>query len=309
MRHSELDIRYRLWVTATAIGLVLFCVLLEAVTRLGFAHISHIESRIAESRHAALAIRPHPPLTQVLLLGNSLAIEGIDIVALQRAVAPSARITPFFIEGTAYFDWYFGLHRLFLEGSRPDVVILCLNTEQLLANSIRGEYSAFYLFDTHDLPEIRRDIGANLTGLSSLFLGRESLFYAGRTQLRNFLLGRMDPAYAALLHQLAVHPAPAPSVAEIGSTGTARLQSLRELCGKYGARFVFLLPPGGRHHQDELSTAARHSGASLLIPIDEGVLGPEMFSDGFHLNTAGRKIFTDRLGATLPEALRALDKH
>jgi hypothetical protein len=286
-----------------AIGLLLFCLLLELATRLGFARISRLESRVAASDRAAKAIRPGHPPPSVLLLGNSLALEGIDTPGLQTTLANSARIVPFFVEGTSYIDWYFGIRRLFHEGSRPDLIVLCLNTSQLVDSSIRGDYSAYYLFDVRDLPQIRKSTNASLTVVSSLLLARYSLFYAGRASLRNFLLGRIDYRYADLLHRLAQHPLPPPSIAAIQKIGAERLKALEALCKDQGARFMFLLPPGGRRHADVLADAATGADVRLAVPIAEGALGPEMFRDGFHLNQAGRTLFTKRLADVLSAEL------
>src|SRR5579862_83301 len=183
--------------------LALFAVLLaglEGATRLGFTRISRIESRIRGEYVRAVAVRPGTPARPtILLLGNSLLLEGVDYESLQRTLASRATAVRFVIEQTSYLDWYYGIRRLLAEGARPDRIVLCLNVSQLLSNSIRGEYSAFYLIRTQDIAKAGRAAGFDLTKLSGLFLARYSLFYAGRNSVRNFALNAVDKPYAEVL--------------------------------------------------------------------------------------------------------------
>src|SRR5204862_7607578 len=97
--------------------------------------------------------------------------------------------------------------RFFDEGSRPDMIVLCISAEHLISSRIRGDYSVYYLFRFWDIPQIRRDINYDLTKTSGLVLSRFSLFYAGRNNFRNFMLSRTAPAYTAMLQRLATRPA------------------------------------------------------------------------------------------------------
>ena len=286
----------------TTACLMLLCLSLEVVTRAGFRHISRIESRIASQYNTASALRRTPGKQTILFLGNSLPLEGIDIPQLRTAMGNHTLCVPFFIEQTQYLDWYFGMRRLFQGGSKPDVVVLSMNIYHLMSPAIRGDYSAFYLFRTADIPEIGRETQSNLTTTSGLLLSHFSLFYAGRTPLRNFLLTRVDRPYSDLLHELSTHPASSAAAGTAEEILTRRLREVRTLSESYGIRFVFLLPPGFGS-ESALTSSAERAGAPVLIPIHLNRLDRDKFRDGFHLNEAGSAIFTRRLAEELRQYL------
>ena len=295
--------RRRSYVRPIAGTLALFAVLLaclEGATRFGFTRISRIESRIHGEYARALAVRPGTPARPtILLLGNSLLLNGVDYESLQRTLAPRATAVRFVIESTAFLDWYYGIRRLLAEGALPDRIVLCLNVSQLLSSSIRGEYSAFYLIRTQDIAEAGRAAGFDLTRLSGLFLARYSLFYAGRSNFRNFALNAVDRSYADVLHDFITEPGPDFSDSEVLIQAAPRLNSLRELCAQYNIRFDFLLPPGFGHSEAGLMEAGKRVGASVLVPVPENSWGPNKYRDGFHLNQEGAAEFATLLAAAL----------
>ena len=279
-------------------SLALFCIAIEGLTRFGFSHISRIEARISHDHKAALAIRKSDRPT-VLLVGNSLMLEGIDYPQLQDSLAPRAYVVRFPIEQTQYFDWYYGLRRLFAEGSQPQMVVLCMSAEHLITSRIRGDYSAYYLFRLADIPQIRGDIHYDLTKTSGLVLSRFSLFYAGRSPLRNFLLVRADPAYAGMLQGLAAPQAHFPPDREMERIAEVRLAALRELCAAHGARFIYLLAAGFGPGEAPLVEAGARSHTDVMVPFHLNELGRDKFRDGFHLNAVGARMFTDRFADLL----------
>ena len=293
---------YLIWSVRALVSLAVFCVAIEGLTRFGFSHISHIEARISSEHKAALAIRKSDRPT-VLVIGNSLMLEGIDYQRLRDSLAGHANAVRFAIEQTQYLDWYYGLRRLFDEGSQPDMIVLCMNVEHLITSRIRGDYSAYYLFRLADLPQIRRDMNYDLTKTSSLVLSRFSLFYAGRSPLRNFVLVRTDPSYAEILQRLAAPQAHFPPNEQIEQIAGVRLTSLRTLCSLHGARFAFLLAPGFGPGEAPLLAAGARANTDVMVPIHLNELGRDKFRDGFHLNAGGAQMFTDKVSELLKRRL------
>jgi len=297
--------RFRSWILYTLVCLACFCTLVELLTRIGFTRISHIESRTAEEHKAALRVRQPLTAPTMLILGNSLPLEGIDLPQLKAAFEGRANITRFVIEQTEYLDWYYGIRRLFQDGSKPTIVILCIDMKHLLSQQIRGDYSAFYLFQLQDIPAVSRDAGYDLTQASGLVFAHYSLFYAGRTSLRNFLLNRIDPPYANLLHNLGNAQAKNTVRRYEETAVTERLTNLRLLCTEKGSRFIFLLPPGFNTSEQRLLSAGERTGTTVMIPIHLNAFGSDKFRDGYHLNEVGRHIFTKELASRLQRYLEA----
>ena len=293
-------------IVGTLAMLVFLLVGLEAATRFGFKRISHVEARTSTDYLAALATRQGGPShPTILLLGNSLLLDGIDYDGLRRAMELRAKPVRFVIESTAYLDWYYGIKRLLSDGARPDRVVLCLNLPQLLGNGIRGEYSAFYLIRTQDLASAGREAGLDLTGISGLFFARYSMFYAGRNNFRNFALDTVDPAYRNILHGFTVVPGRDFSDAEVLAGAAPRLKKLRTLCSQYNVDFDFLLPPGSGHGSQGLIEAGRRTGTSVLVPVPQNSWSVGWFQkDNYHLNHDGAAQFTGLLASSLLQLRR-----
>src|SRR5882757_4620244 len=104
----------------------------ELLSRYAFPRMSQIESRIEMDEREAMSIRnsdPGSPPT-VLLIGNSLLLEGLDYPKIRTEMGSDARVVRFVIERTDYLDWYYGLRHMFGSGVRPSLVVLCLNLGQ-----------------------------------------------------------------------------------------------------------------------------------------------------------------------------------
>ena len=299
---------YCSWIWRTVICLALLCLLLELVTRLGFTRLSHIESRIAVEHRAALAIRKGSGTKQILLLGNSLPLEGIALSQLNRDLGARAHCTRFVIEATEYLDWYYGLRRLFADGSDPDIVLLCIDATHLKSFGIR-DYSAFYLFRVRDIPIVGKAAHYDLTKTAGLFFAHYSLFYAGRNGIRNYVLNHADDPYAELVRNLPKPPGsfsrqetdPEPLEAQ-------RLTAIRQLCGEKTKQFVLLIPPGFGSGNESVQAAGKDSATEVMIPVRHDEFGRELFRDGYHLTEAGAKSFTARLATELNGYLDSGDK-
>jgi hypothetical protein len=289
-------------VSPRRIAILIACIaasvlLLEAGTRWAFSRVSRIERRITHEHAEAISIRPLNGTRSVLLMGNSLLLQGIDHDLLRRSLPSSLRAHRFVIESTHLLDWKFGLRRLFEDGARPDVIVVCVGETNILPTEIRGDYSAYYLFRTADLREIADTIAYDNTRLGSLYLARYSLFFAGRASLRNFLLNRVDHSYGNLLHTLVtVGDKPTPPVL-IEAAAVERLADMRREAEGHGARLLLLVPPGfSPAYEPAIAMGAARAGVTVIAPVRQSAWGNEMFSDGFHLNERGEREFT-RLAA------------
>ncbi len=304
---------YRHWILLSAATLLVFCLLLEGVTRLGFARISHIESRIAVEHKAALQVGPTPGKVKILLLGNSLPLEAIVIDQLNRSFEGRAEVVRFVIEATEYLDWYYGIKRLFAQGSSPDVVLLCIDATHLGSMATRGDYSSFYLFQARDIAAIGKTASYDLTKTAGLLLARYSLFYAGRTNLRNFVLNHVDDSYAAMIRDLpkssAATGAAKPQTKNVQALYATRLRALQELCAERGKRFVLLIPPGFGHSEAMVLQAARQSTTDVLIPVHENEYAKDQYRDGYHLTPKAAVQFTNRLRIDLHQYLERDASH
>src|SRR5262245_24902097 len=113
--------------------LVGIAIAVEIGTRVFVPKISRLEGRVRREYAGAIA----PPNTRpvVLIAGNSLLLAAVEFERVQAAFSDELELRRFVVEQTAYYDWRYGLRRLFKDGARPRVVVLMLNAGHLASEA------------------------------------------------------------------------------------------------------------------------------------------------------------------------------
>lgn len=279
----------------------------EGITRTGFDRISRIQRRMSQERHQAVENFSNSSTSSartLLLVGNSLMLEGVDPERFHADLLPNVNGLRYVVEQSDYYDWYYGLKRLFAEGARPNYVALGLAPFQLNSNAIRGDYSAHYLFKSRDIISYAVETKLGLNATSSLLVAHYSRAYAVREETRVYLLTKLFPEYVTMLHSVTVQPARKASGDQIRASAAKRLRALSDMCAGYGVKPILVIPPTGYGAEPEVTAAGQSAGVPVLVPVQAKEFGPEYFqADHFHLNEAGRNIFTVRLVRDLKQQL------
>jgi hypothetical protein len=290
--------------------LVLFVAALEIGTRRVAGPSSRIERRVLGEFHASEALRPGPPggPKTALVVGNSLLLFGLDMDALQSQVGANWRTQRFVIESTAFTDWYFGLRRLFAEGTRPDAVLLVLAPLDFAHNGTRGDYTARYLMRPADLPQLISAAHVHPTVGSGYLLARYSYFYALRAELRKQVSLAIFPGLRQMLAMLV----PKRGESEPGAGASTKLEAmlgeraaaLAELSRTSGVPITVVLPPSGADpkiapEEQRVLNALGKAGVPASLPWSSAQTVEALYSDGFHLNDEGRRQFTSRFAAMM----------
>jgi lysophospholipase L1-like esterase len=287
------------------------CALLILVFEISSAyllkHHSETYTRVSRQYAEALKVRPSKPAepASVLMVGNSLLLEGVDVQRLHELTAGQVRVYPVFLEGTGYYDWLYGLRKMFREGVRPQVVVLGVGVNSFLANSVRQDYVPMIFFDTQDAYEVASDLKLDHTATSNLLLAHSSAFWDTRSVIRTQILRHTIPRYRELVSLLKPQPA-IPPASVFQETADSRLQRLRELCEAHGAKLILLVPPtlSSEVAIREMTAAAQKVGVQTLVPIDPTALSAKYYqSDELHLNPEGAALFTLELAASLPNTV------
>jgi hypothetical protein len=282
--------------------LALVGVVLELSGAVGIRRVSRIQRRIDGEYDAATRI--HPVMDgkpSLLVLGNSLLLEGIDVPEFQKVTAPEYRASRFVVESTMYRDWYYGIRRLLHAGARPSVILLGLSINHLVLEGVRGEFFARFLMDTRDFPSVVRQEELNPTDASSFLLAKMSGWVGTRIEIRNWLLLKTLPG-ADQLHSFLQTPGPPPpEAAQLFEIATRRLRDLQQICTPYGVRIVLVIPPSQdiREPFEAVEQAGHQLGVPVLVSYHPGEMPVQDYRDGYHLNEEGAILFTRRLGAQL----------
>jgi hypothetical protein len=277
--------------------LALLATALEAACRLAVPRISQIEHRVVEEHRVVLASGNAPAAGfQAIVLGNSLLEAGIRFDEARRLLSPEIDARRWVIHDTFYFDWYYGLRRLFADGCRPDVVVLVLTPRQLVRSKIRGNYFGYHLMRMADLFSVASDLGLSNTETSSLAFANLSAFFGLGAEVRKWLAGQVFQDLPELT-KLMIGERTGPLVeGPIESICLQRLRALRQLTAQHGAGFVLVIPPTSGNTSEVECAAARRTGSlagvSVLEPVPVNSLLIDHYADGFHLNTRGAEIFT-----------------
>jgi hypothetical protein len=282
--------------------IAIFCAGVEFITRAGYSRISRIRRQMVTEYAAARADKDP---SSILIVGNSLLKEGVEMERLRQSLGDGCSVQRFAVDGTTYLDWYYGLRHLFSQGARPRAVVLVMSSKQWLATEIRGDYSAGLILNRADVPHIAADVNADHTATSNLFFATCSSYYANRGEIRKWLLGMVLPGMQSFTARFPVPRSPLPSDDIIETRATPRLIAMNELCRQNGVRFIMVIPPTNttRNGASAMLAAAARAKVQVLMPIDESHLTDSEYSDGFHLNARGRTIFTDAFALRIRELL------
>ena len=301
MRASSLR-RGNIGVLLLAIAIIL--VAFELATRLVIEHKSKVQREVNVNYAEAIGIRRHRPPAprQLLVIGNSLVGHGIDMDELRRDLPTGWRAHDFWIYNTNYDDWYFGLRRLFADGSRPDVVAVVFAAMHWNATGIRGDYSAQYLFSTGDIPEVQSQLDLDKTTTVSLLFSRFSKAYAIRGEVRKVLLNQLLPDLPRMYGLFKPGPTRQFSERQFVDVATRRMLAYKELASRYGVALIVVVPPiprPGEEHHAALRAAAAKAGVQIAIPLAGANVPPSDFSDDLHLTPQGATLFTSALAQVL----------
>jgi lysophospholipase L1-like esterase len=291
--------------------LLAICVVLilafEAASDYLLKHHSETFDRVSRQYADAVSVRPSrsgEPIP-VLMVGNSLLLEGVDVDRLQKLTSTRMRIYPIFLEATGYYDWFYGLQRLFREGARPQVVVLGVGVNSFLSNSVRQDYTPLMLFDMRDSLGVASDLKMDRTATSNLLLSHSSIFWDTRSVLRTQILRHGIPHYIELVSLLKPQPAIPPAL-QFQTIANARLAKLRELCEAFGAKLILLVPPtpSSEAAVKEMTIASQNAGVAALVPIAPTALSAKYYQpDELHLNSEGAQLFTSALAEFLPQTI------
>jgi hypothetical protein len=279
-------------------GLVAILLGLEFASPSIMNRLSRTERRVGSETQAARTLGPFTPdgRPTVLLTGNSLLLEGVQLDALRDNLAPQYAVSRLAIEQTHYLDWYFGLRRLLEHGARPSVIILTLATDQIASRFTLGESFAHRQMSARDFPLAVREVHLDKTTASTYFFAHWSNWLADKGFIRQDVLILLVPNFRNLAGRIADHGPHVDDPSVLLGMAQQRLPDLHDLIATYGVKIVVLVPPTLHpDHSQEVQEIGARVGVPVWVPSPPSEFPRDLYSDGFHLNRRGREIFTTRL--------------
>src|SRR6266481_5859309 len=227
------------------------------------ARLSRTERRINTEMRAASTLRPQAGdgRPTVLLAGNSLLLAGVQMDKLRADLTSQYDVSRLTVEQTHYLDWYFGLRRLLESGSRPNLIVLTLATDQLASRFTMGEAFAHRQMSARDFPLAIREAKLDRTTASTYFFAHWSNWQADKGFIRQCVTILMIPNFRALAGRIADHGPHVDDPNVLVTKAQERLPELAELSRTYAVHIVLLVPPALREdHSGEIQQIGNSVG-------------------------------------------------
>ena len=250
------------------------------------------------------------PKPRLLIVGNSMAREGIDpalleseLKAAKGAAAPSVFIS--YPDSSHAFVWDYLLEKNFLRSDgRPDEVILVTGRQHLLDSPGNHSHMGAYYVSWSDAPRYLREDAPGFDARAEFLLGRLSATYSMRARVSPRVFDAILPHYQenwVILNRAALA---GKGVALSGNNETGATRHLGHLARSLKARGVRLtIVAAPLPYAYTISPPVLSALKELDVPLIDlnpiaGIDGSS-FLDADHLNASGKAIFTRALAKAL----------
>jgi hypothetical protein len=269
-------------VTVLLLVLVFGYAALEGLSYVRMHRGSGRGSRIMKEYREAIALTPTAAngSPTVLMVGNSLIREGVDMTALRAAAGGHYDLHRLVIESTAYNDWVVAIPALLQEGARPSVIMLTISPLQMNSHAAVSMETTHYLLNNTEVVDLVHRDGSGLNGYVGHFIEHISPLWGTRNSAQ-VAFKDIIPGYRSIVYAIA--------------------------CRQYNVKLVYLaMPannPNGAYDAERIHRAADQYGVRFMRPVADDELHGDQYTDLIHLSPSGRAYFMPRFLAALPAAV------
>jgi hypothetical protein len=259
-------------------------------------------SRIMKEYREAIALTPTAAngSPTVLMVGNSLIREGVDMTALRAAAGGHYDLHRLVIESTAYNDWVVAIPALLQEGARPSVIMLTISPLQMNSHAAVSMETTHYLLNNTEVVDLVHRDGSGLNGYVGHFIEHISPLWGTRNSAQ-VAFKDIIPGYRSIVYAIANEPVPPLNFDPV------RMEELARACRQYNVKLVYLaMPannPNGAYDAERIHRAADQYGVRFMRPVADDELHGDQYTDLIHLSPSGRAYFMPRFLAALPAAV------
>jgi len=296
MNSSISSFKTELKVVASVL-LVLVCIELvmrAAETKLSI-DIAHIRSGDEISERVGASPR------SVLLLGNSLTRDGVDVAQLKESLGEGTSVDAFYPDGSSVNEWAYAFRKYFSEpGNAPDFLIIGAGRSHLFDSDLPADRFGAYFCSNQDVPKYFDRHVDSLDDAAEFLLARSSVAYTNRRRIQPRLFTYVIPHYQKVLPELQAKPR------EVGKLSEEKLEHLNlaellEAAKGAGTRVaVVAIPMPAPYPLPDATAKVIADGRAVLVDArDLDGIEPSNFPDNYHLDAAGAKLLTAHLIAKL----------
>lgn len=257
---------------------------------------------------AELAAAPKPRL---LIVGNSMAREGIDpalleseLKAAKGAAAPSVFIA--YPDSSHALVWDYLLEKYFVrDDSKPDEVLLVTGRQHLLDSPSNHASMGASFVSWAATPRYLRDDAQSFDGGAEFLLGRLSSTYSMRARVSPRVFSLLLPHYEenwVILNRAALAGRGVALSGNVYDNVTTRhFEHLAKFSKEKGVRLTVVAAP--LPYRYEIVSPVQRALKQLNVPVVDlnpvAGIDARSFSDADHLNAAGKTVFTRALAKAL----------
>lgn len=278
-------------------------VLLEVASYWRMQRLSGRGHRVSQEHKDAVSLRPLSAdgKPTVLLVGNSLIREAVDMDVLRAQMGDQYDVHWLVLESTGYLDWSLILPSLFQQGSRPSYVVLTISPVQMNSHAPVFMETTHYLLTPREVMEQARREHGGASAYVMHFLEYVSPYWGTRSSAQVAFKDAI-PGYRSMLFASATE--------KVGPQqfDPERMRDLAEVCKQYNVKLMYVaLPannPNGDQDAEQIQQAAAANSVSYLRPVADGDLHGDDYTDFIHLSAEGKAKFMPMF---VPSLLRTLD--
>ena len=254
-------------------------------------HLRGLPDQAKRLREAA------PECFKVLILGNSLAREGVNQTILRDGIGAKTgrpvELAAMHPDGSRIEEWQMGYRRYFDQtGSCPDLVLLCTGRAHLLDGLRDLDSVAAFHASWGDFPVFARSQNLGVGGICQALASRSSRLIAHRKRVQPLLFYHCIPRYEQTVNL----------VQALRGKMTAKPPRAEETCKAFtdllrtfdasGTQVVLLPVPMPEPYRlpEVVTEAASMFDVRVLRPIVS--LPRVRFPDGYHLDAEGSEVWT-----------------
>lgn len=278
-------------------------VLLEAASYWRMQRSSGRGHRVTQEHKEAVSLRPLSDQGKptVLLVGNSLIREAVDMDVLRQQMGSQYDVHRLILESTGYPDWSLILPSLFQQGARPGYVVLTISPVQMNSHAPVFMETTHYLLTPREVIEQARREHGGASAYVMHFLEYASPYWGTRSSAQVAFKDAI-PGYRSMLFASATE--------KVGPQqfDPERMRDLADVCKQYNVKLLYVaLPannPNGDQDAAQIQQAAEANGVTYLRPVADDDLHGEDYTDFIHLSAQGKAKF---MPVFVPSLLHALN--
>ena len=293
--------------TRVVLTVIVLLLVTEVLCRLFETRLSADVRHLRELPDVARRLAAAPDEAEkILIVGNSLAREGIDLPLLEEKLngqdsRGTVTVAGFFPDGTSVSEWLWGYRRYFsAEQAIPDRVVIVTGRTHLQGGAINPErLGAFHIGDD-DLVDALASM--ELEKRPRVLLARYSGLFTNRDRLRPLVGYRMLPGYESAMAKIVTIENQEALAAVDENARPAKpveFERLLTTMSEQGVDTAVITVPLPEDYvlEESLVKLIEEKGARFFDLSALPGRNADDFPDGYHLGKRGQKLLTERLAA------------